>query len=357
MSAGYEYEEDAEGQEDQEAEEDEDVEKKPTVNYDELESGGFRKVELEIFEQYVKDFLDRPEDERDDLEEWVDTLAEERQYDRNRVKAVVQMGIYSGSRNQFHERDGQGTARFPNGDMYTGGFLATKRHGKGTYIHGGTTYQMGELDRMVKDAWDALPEPRDRQDFANTNAPKWETSAELLLDTLNLSEETGSAFRVCFSGDWELGKPSGHGVYKYAGGALYKGEFKDGKRHGQGVFLFPNGDKYIGFFSEGKKHGSGTYYFSSHHYAQGGPAAAAAGSSGRGGGYQQGVWENGSLSVGRWVLCNGIFYEGSFDKKNRPEDPDGAWHFPKHGLMQAGTYVNGRWRPGDIAPSDADLIS
>lgn len=356
-SYGYEEEEN-EGQEDQQNEEDEEAERRPNINYDEIDPAhGFSKVEYEIFEQYVKDFLDRPEDEREDVEEWVDTFAEDKGYDRNRVKAVVQMGIYAGSRNQFHERDGTGTTRFPNGDVYTGGFLATKRHGQGTYIHGATTYQIGELDKLIRDAWRELPEPRDQQDFANTKAPLWNTSAELIVDTVSLSEETGSDFRVCYTGDWELGQPSGHGIYKYPNGSLYKGEFKEGKRHGQGVFLFPNGDKYIGYFAEGKKQGSGTYYFSSHHFSLGGAASTASGSTGRGGGYQQGVWENGSLSVGRWVLCDGTFYEGAFDKKNRPEDQEGAWHFPKHGLMQTGPLVNGRWKPGDIAPSDADLIS
>eukprot|EP01084_Bolivina_argentea_P174534 302322_1 len=356
--SGYGYDDDnEEGHEEQENEE-EGEEKKPQVNYDQLdEATGFSKVELEIFEQYVKDFLQRPEDERDDLEEWIETFSEERQYDRNRVKAVVQMGIYSGTRNEFHERDGQGTTRFPNGDVYTGGFLATKRHGSGTYIHGESTFPIGELDKLIKESWAATPEPRDIQDFANCNAPLWQTSAELIMDIVNLSEETGSNFSVCYSGDWELGQPNGHGIYKYPGGSLFKGEFKEGKRHGQGVFLFPNGDKYIGFFADGKKHGSGTYYFGVNHFSQGGAAATASGSTGRGGGYQQGVWENGSLSVGRWVLCNGVFYEGAFDKKNRPEDPEGAFHFPKHGLMQSGPYVNGRWRPGDIAPSDADLVT
>jgi hypothetical protein len=36
----------------------------------------------------------------------------------------------------------------------------------------------------------------------------------------------------------------GHGVYKYANGAVYSGEWKNNKHHGKGVYEFPNGTAY-----------------------------------------------------------------------------------------------------------------
>ena len=45
----------------------------------------------------------------------------------------IELGIYSGDRNEKEERHGQGQTELPNGDEYEGEYQNGKRHGFGKY--------------------------------------------------------------------------------------------------------------------------------------------------------------------------------------------------------------------------------
>jgi hypothetical protein len=47
------------------------------------------------------------------------------------------IGTYTGARNDAKEREGQGVATYPNGDVYDGSYVAGARSGFGTYYFGG----------------------------------------------------------------------------------------------------------------------------------------------------------------------------------------------------------------------------
>ena len=49
-----------------------------------------------------------------------------------------------------------------------------------------------------------------------------------------------------YEGEWELGKHSGYGTYKFSNGNKYVGEFKENLLNGQGTYDFANGNQYIG---------------------------------------------------------------------------------------------------------------
>ena len=48
-----------------------------------------------------------------------------------------------------------------------------------------------------------------------------------------------------YEGEWELGKHSGYGTYKFSNGNKYVGEFKENLLNGQGTYDFANGNLYI----------------------------------------------------------------------------------------------------------------
>merc|ERR1712039_821353 len=115
--------------------------------------------------------------------------------------------------------DLKGTAIFPQGDKYVGGYLKGLRHGNGTY-----TYASG-------------PPPPEGEEPEEPIKPKGE-----------------------FEGVWKKGVKSGLGVMTYADGSKYQGMWKAGKRNGQGAFFYANGDIYTGEWEAGYKHGQGTYF-------------------------------------------------------------------------------------------------
>jgi len=117
-------------------------------------------------------------------------------------------------------RSGQGTATFPNGDTYTGGFEKGVRTSAGKYTY-------------------AAPPP----------GPDEEPP-----------EEPPSPVAV-YEGTWKVGHKTGVGVMTYDKGSKYQGSWVKGKRQGIGTFYYPNGDIYSGDWEGGMKHGHGTYIY------------------------------------------------------------------------------------------------
>jgi radial spoke head protein 1 len=117
-----------------------------------------------------------------------------------------QTATYEGERNAEGERSGTGTATFPSGDTYTGGYEQGRRQGRGVY-----TFAAGGK----------------------------------------------------YEGEYEDGRRHGSGVMEYADGARYSGAWCCGLRHGEGVHTYASGDYYSGAWAAGAKHGQGVYFFRS----------------------------------------------------------------------------------------------
>lgn len=147
-------------------------------------------------------------------------------------------------------RHGEGTATFPSGDVYKGGFEQGARSGVGKYTYAATPpAEEGEE-----------PKPP-------------------------IAE---------YEGKFKGGKKAGVGVLTFASGAKYHGSFKDGKYDGAGTMFYANGDIFTGEWSAGKKQGHGTYF-----YKESGAKAA-------------GHWDANILVSGSFIDTYGNTYEGAF---------------------------------------------
>ena len=129
-------------------------------------------------------------------------------------------GIYSGV-NVDGVRQGYGTFKYNNGDVYTGWWANNKRDNTGT-----CTYKNGD-----------------------TYEGNWKD------DTYD-----GYGHFTCANGDeyrgrWKSGKRNGYGNCRWADGTNYKGDFKDGQKDGGGLLITADGDTIAGEFRNDKAHG------------------------------------------------------------------------------------------------------
>jgi hypothetical protein len=174
--------------------------------------------------------------------------------------------------------DGQGKAKYPNGDEYDGLYANGVRHGAGTYFY------------------------RDTQDK--------------------------------FKGTFDQNQKSGMGRVDYKAGGYYHGFFENGKRHGEGTFQYPNKDIYSGMWKEGKRHGKGTYVYANTKYELKGVWKE--------GQIVQGTWtftdgtrfvgsfqQNKPCGDGVWETKQGTIVEGAYVQQvvpidGAPKRPDGT---------------------------------
>ncbi len=120
-----------------------------------------------------------------------------------------------------------------------------------------------------------------------------------------------------YDGEWINNLKHGIGRKTYDKLGEYNGYWENGKRHGEGVFHYKNGDIYSGWWKFGEKEGTGTYTFKST------------------GMKLYGDWTAGSITKGKWIYPNGMFYEGGFEN-NKPKG-EGKWVF-KNGNVLVGEY-------------------
>ncbi|KAL5715676.1 1-phosphatidylinositol-4-phosphate 5-kinase [Ranunculus cassubicifolius] len=151
--------------------------------------------------------------------------------------------------------------QLPNGDLYTGSFVANVPHGGGKYLWvDGCMYQ----------------------------------------------------------GEWKKGKASGKGKFSWPSGATFEGEFKAGRMEGFGTFIGSDGDTYKGSWVSDRKHGYGEKRYVNGDYYQGTWRRNLQEGQGR---Y---VWRNGNEYIGEWrngvingrgvlVWSNGNRYDGLWD--------------------------------------------
>lgn len=128
-------------------------------------------------------------------------------------------GIYSGV-NVQGVRQGYGTFKYNNGDVYTGNWYNNKRSGRGM-----CKYKNG-------DSYEG--------DWEN------DTCQDGTLTYANGDE---------YNGRWKKDKIHGWGKYRKADGSTYEGKFKDSKKDGGGLLITATGDTIAGEFKNDNMHG------------------------------------------------------------------------------------------------------
>jgi hypothetical protein len=305
-----------------ELEEEEKEAEQPGIDYEEVdEATGFKKPEWKIWKAYEEAVLLKPEDEREEEEEWAENYATENNLDRNRITTVIKLGIYAGERDEFNQRTGEGKAIYASGDLYEGQYWEGKKNGQGQYIH--KSQGMSEVDKLLSELAKLRPENQPTEDFVKQAAKAIAVGPDIVRAALEYG------FYPCYNGAYINNLKHGKGVMKNKDGSVYKGDWKDNKRHGEGIYFYLNGDIYSGQWEDGLKHGSACYTFADNK------------------GSYIGTWDKGVFKEGQWIMSDGNYYEGRFDSKNRPCDPMAVLKFPCCGLVQQGEYKKGKWCPTD----------
>lgn len=295
---------------------------KPGIDYEELDHAtGYKKIELDIWRAYEEAILLKPEDDREDEDEWAENYATEKNVDKNRITTVTKLGIYAGARDEFNQRTGEGKAIYNTGDMYEGQYWEGKKNGHGKYIH--KSQGMSEVDKLLSELKKTQPETESEEDFVKRAAKAIAVGPEIVKASLEYG------FYPCYNGAYINNLKHGKGVMKNKDSTVYKGDWKDNKRHGEGIYYYLNGDIYSGQWEEGLKCGSACYTFADNK------------------GSYIGTWDKGIFVEGQWIMTDGNYYEGRFDNKNRPCDTIGVIKFPNAGLVQQGDYKKGKWCPTD----------
>ncbi|ETO78252.1 hypothetical protein F444_06744 [Phytophthora nicotianae P1976] len=143
----------------------------------------------------------------------------------------------------------KGTYRFfDSGNMYIGDWVASKRHGHGTYTFvGGSSYTGNFNNDHV--------EGRGTMTYSNGNVYKG--------DFMNAEKHGEGVYRwrdgSVYSGHFEHGFIRGFGKIVYATGHTYEGQWFDNKKHGKGKFIYRNGDIYDGEWRADRRHGYGIF--------------------------------------------------------------------------------------------------
>lgn len=303
-------------------------EEKIAIDYEAIdEQTGFKKAEIDIWRAFEENVLNKPEDDRPDVEGWIDEFSEEKGYDRKRVKYVATLGIYAGTRDEFNQRSGSGKAIFATGDVYEGEYFEGQKHGHGQYTF--KSQGKAETDAIIEKAWAAKPESESQDAFVKRVAKQFKIGEMIVKAALTYG------FYPIYIGDYHLGVRTGRGEMKAKDGSYFRGAWQHNKRHGKGMLYYVNGDIYSGDWDKGLKHGSGAYRFAN-------------------GSEFRGRWENGNFAQGQWIFCDGAYFEGSFDKKNRPMDPAGTMHFPSRNIVLQGEYRKGVWAPSNEITSSEE---
>ncbi|GAB9464426.1 hypothetical protein Gpo141_00001857 [Globisporangium polare] len=214
---------------------------------------------------------------------------------------------------EHDRRCGQGTMTYANGDVYVGEWRDNQRHGYGIrqlfvssnnskqrvevkheghwhgdekYGSGTTTYSDGS---QLVAAWESrgIVQHGHIASFGDGNGLCSYTGLLNLDSGLPQGEGTSehADSRETYTGQWHLGRRSGHGVATLLDGTTYTGDWKNGKRNGFGTCLYArtrdaytgkwvggvrcgrgactyaNGSAYDGEWKDDKCHGHGRFTF------------------------------------------------------------------------------------------------
>ena len=135
-------------------------------------------------------------------------------------------GEYEGEYNAAGGKEGWGTTRAANGEVYEGAWKADKREGKGT---------LRFADGAVYEGWWKAGEKEGKGIF------RW-------------------ADGNVYEGEWKADEEEGKGTFRWAAGDVYEGGHKAGKREGKGIFRTVKGLVLSGFYKADAPVGEGVMW-------------------------------------------------------------------------------------------------
>eukprot|EP01063_Lacrimia_lanifica_P005833 TRINITY_DN13520_c0_g1_i1.p1 TRINITY_DN13520_c0_g1~~TRINITY_DN13520_c0_g1_i1.p1 ORF type:complete len:476 (+),score=178.74 TRINITY_DN13520_c0_g1_i1:158-1585(+) len=198
---------------------------------------------------------------------------------------------YEGELNKKGQPHGTGTAKWGNGNVYTGTWCNGAQHGAGKFsFRGGDSYE-GQVKYGKRDghgvyryADGGVYEGAFVDDLEEGEGKRTWDTGEYYEGGWKRGEMEGRAVAVSGNGDRYAGwfaasAREGKGRLDRADGSTYIGYWVDGVREGRGTLLMRNGDGYHGAWAGDAPHGEGTWYFST-------PAKP----------LQKGVWVKGVLN-------------------------------------------------------------
>ena len=148
--------------------------------------------------------------------------------------------------------NGHGQYRWPNGDVYNGGWQDGKANGQGRFqeFKGGVYGGEWRNNKM---------HGRGRKKYADgaVYVGEWrrgDREGQGLIEYANGN---------IYEGEWRNDRPHGQGRITFKSGNVYEGEFKNGKIEGRGKKVFKNGEVYEGRWENNEQHGQGKRSFKS----------------------------------------------------------------------------------------------
>jgi len=184
---------------------------------------------------------------------------------------VPQGGFYTGQARDDGQPHGVGTQRWPDGTVYSGGWVAGTAHGRGKLSKAdGSGYEgnwvegrkHGAGSEWLVDKSEYQGEFADGQKHGN-GVFKWDGGAsytgQFCEDGLQGEGEFLWGDGRCYSGQWVQSRMHGHGRFEWPDGKSFEGKYEADKKHGPGVFTWPDGSKSVGIWVTGKQHGLGTH--------------------------------------------------------------------------------------------------
>jgi hypothetical protein len=203
--------------------------------------------------------------------------------------------------------------RYEKGEVYRGGLLKGKRHGKGIFLCDEYKYEGDWLDDKV------ISRQKSGAGIMTALKEKYVYDGSWVND---LQEGQGCEVRegCSYNGSFFNGKYHGNGMIAYNDSSQYNGEWVLGRKQGMGRWTNKDGDAFKGEFFNDLFHGQGQLSLEN-------------------GDIYSGVFVNGKIhGKGECLLANGEFFEGEFvdGVKNSKESFD-----VEGGGKGEGDFVNG----------------
>ena len=163
---------------------------------------------------------------------------------------VVYRGEFAGGK-----IEGRGTAHYPDGAIYAGQWSGNRKHGEGQLVlpSGKTVRGRWSEGRQIETDF---ADPAS-VGIASAAADRPAEPAARPAVAAAGEDAATEALRDCNAVYCE----DGRGRYEYRDGTVYTGEFEEGRPTGQGVVAYANGDRYEGDWADNGPDGEGTYVF------------------------------------------------------------------------------------------------
>jgi len=159
------------------------------------------------------------------------------------VELVTGSAVFAGTLNADGKKQGHGSLRWDDGDVFEGEFDNDERvHGTFRW-KGGDTYTGEWKNSLMHGKGHYIY--KDGREYDG----EWKCGFRHGLGVLRYP--TGDRYQGQFQNDVF----SGHGEYRYADNRIYKGQYENDKKHGFGILVWPNGEKTEGYWEANLMHG------------------------------------------------------------------------------------------------------